>query len=123
MLPYLWIYLKYKDINYQNELKINGVYLKVHSRFVKTCAVQINIGAYTIKIDSLTYLDSFAVEYTTKEIYNKISPQIFIEYRNMIHSLMHGYFCIGFIDFMIQGKSFLDHTNLFSLNEYEKNNI
>ena len=78
--------------------------------------MQIKVGAYTIKIDSLTYLDSFA-------IYNKISPQIFIEYRNMIHSLMHGYFCIGFIDFMIQGKSFLDHTNLFSLNEYEKNNI
>ena len=123
MLPYLWIYLKYKDISYQNELKVTGVYLKVHLRFVKTWAVQIKVGAYAIKIDSLTYFDSFAVEYITKEIYNKISRQIFIEYRNMIHSLKHGYFCIGFIDFMIQEKSFLDHTNLFSLNEYEKNNI
>ena len=34
---------------------------------------------------------------------------------------MCGYFCIGFIDFMIKGKSLLDNTNLFSLNDYEKN--
>ena len=34
---------------------------------------------------------------------------------------MCGYFCIGIIDFMLKGKSFLDHTNLFSHNEYEKN--
>ena len=31
------------------------------------------------------------------------------------------YFCIGFIDFMLEGKSLLDYTNLFSSNEYEKN--
>ena len=31
------------------------------------------------------------------------------------------YFCIGFIDFMLKCKSFLDYTNLFSPNEYEKN--
>ena len=34
---------------------------------------------------------------------------------------MCGYFCIGFIDFMLKGKSMLDYTKLFSLNEYEKN--
>ena len=34
---------------------------------------------------------------------------------------MRGYFYIGFIDFMLKGKSFLDYTNLFSLNDYEKN--
>ena len=32
---------------------------------------------------------------------------------------MCGYFCIGFIDFMLKGKSLLDYTNLFSPNEYE----
>ena len=33
------------------------------------------------------------------------------------------YFCIGigFIDFMLKGKSLLDYTNLFSPNEYKKN--
>ena len=34
---------------------------------------------------------------------------------------MCGYFCIGFIDFMLKGKSLLDYTNLFSPNDYEKN--
>ena len=32
---------------------------------------------------------------------------------------MCGYFCIGFIDFMLKGKSLLDYTNLFSPNDYE----
>ena len=31
------------------------------------------------------------------------------------------YFCIGFIDFMLKGKSLLDDTILFFSNEYEKN--
>ena len=30
--------------------------------------------------------------------------------------IMCGYFCIGLIDFMLKGKSFLDYTNLFSPN-------
>ena len=33
---------------------------------------------------------------------------------------MCGYFCIGFIGFMLKGKSLLDYTNLFSPNEYGK---
>ena len=36
-------------------------------------------------------------------------------------SIMCGYFCIGFIDFMLKGKSLQDYTNLFSANNYEKN--
>ena len=35
-------------------------------------------------------------------------------------SIMCGYFYIGFVDFMLKGKSFLDCTNLFSPNDYEK---
>ena len=34
---------------------------------------------------------------------------------------MRGYFCIGFIDFVLKGKSLLDYTNLFSPDVYEKN--
>ena len=34
---------------------------------------------------------------------------------------MCGYFWIGFIDFMLKGKSLLDYTSLFSPNDYEKN--
>ena len=34
---------------------------------------------------------------------------------------MCGHFCFGFIDFMLKGKSLSDYTNLFSPNNYEKN--
>ena len=34
---------------------------------------------------------------------------------------MREYFSIGFIDFMLKGKSFLGYTNLFSPNNYDKN--
>ena len=34
---------------------------------------------------------------------------------------MCGYYCTGFIDFMLKGNSLLDYTNLLSRNEYEKN--
>ena len=34
---------------------------------------------------------------------------------------MCGYFCVGFIYFMLKGKSLLEFTNLFSPNYYEKN--
>ena len=34
---------------------------------------------------------------------------------------MGRYFCTGFIDFKLKGKSLLDNTNLFSTNDYEKN--
>ena len=30
-------------------------------------------------------------------------------------------FCIGFIDFMLKGKSLVGYTNLFSHNGYDKN--
>ena len=35
--------------------------------------------------------------------------------------IMCGYFCIGFIYFMLKGKSLLEYTSLFSLNDYENN--
>ena len=36
-------------------------------------------------------------------------------------SIMCSYFCIGFVDFMLKGKSLLEYTNLFCPNDYEKN--
>ena len=70
-----------------------------------------------------TYFDSFAVEHIPKEI------KKFIENKNIItnlykiqayDSMMCGCFCIGLIDFKL-GKSLLDLKNIFSSNEYEKN--
>ena len=34
---------------------------------------------------------------------------------------MYGYFCIGFIDFMLKGKSLIEYTNLFSPNNFKRN--
>ena len=33
-------------------------------------------------------------------------------------STMCGYFCIGFIDFMLKGISLIDYNNLFFPNEF-----
>ena len=33
---------------------------------------------------------------------------------------MCGYFCIGFIDFMLAGKPLIDYTNLFSPYDLDK---
>ena len=36
------------------------------------------------------------------------------------NSIMCGYFCIGFINFMFNGKSLEDYTDLFSPNDLKK---
>ena len=66
--------------------------------------ILVNIGLLCIEI---IYFDSFVVEHISKEIKkfigNKnIKTDIFrIQANNLI---MCGYFCIGFIDFMLAGK-------------------
>ena len=37
------------------------------------------------------------------------------------NSIMCGYFCIGFIDFIIAGKKLTDFTSMFSPHDFEKN--
>ena len=37
------------------------------------------------------------------------------------NSVMCGYFCIGFIDFMLAGKTLIDYKNLFSHYDFNKN--
>ena len=71
-----------------------------------------------------TYFDSFGVEHIPKEIIafikNKnIKTNIFrIQAYN---SVMCGYFWIRFIGFMFKGKTWTEYTNLFSSNNFEKN--
>ena len=36
-------------------------------------------------------------------------------------SIMCGYFCIGFIDYMLAGKTLTEYKNLFSPNNFKKN--
>ena len=42
-------------------------------------------------------------------------------YRMQTENTMCGYICTGFIDFILKGKSLIDYTNLFSSNQYRKN--
>ena len=41
-----------------------------------------------------------------------------IQYNKSIKSW---FYCIAFIEHMVAGKTLLDYTNLFSLNDYKKN--
>ena len=51
---------------------------------------------------------------------------IYFEYKHIvriqaINSIMCGYFCIGFIDFMLANKTLIDYTSFFSPYDLEKN--
>ena len=74
--------------------------------------------------NNVTYFDSFGVKHISKEIKafinnNKnITTSIF---RIQAYDSMCGYFCIGFIDFMLAGKTLTKYTNLFSPNNFKNN--
>ena len=80
--------------------------------------------ALYVQNNNVTYFDSFGVEHIPKEIIK------FIENRNIktnifrmqaYDSIMCRYFCTAFIDFMFKGKSLTEYTNLFSRNDFKKN--
>ena len=120
---------------YQNEPRFIGAYSR------DNLPDKIKDGAYVIKPEeysdigthwialyvnnkTVTYLDSFGIEHIPKEV------KKFIGNRNIIgniyriqnyDSIMCDYFCIGFIDYMFPGKSLTDYINLFSPNNFKKN--
>ena len=66
-------------------------------------------------------LDSFGVEHIPKEIKIFIDKSIVVTNIFRIqayHSIMCGYFCIGFIDFMLPGKTGTDFTYLYLRNNF-----
>ena len=74
--------------------------------------------------NKVIYFDSFGVEHIPEEIKkfigNKnIKANIFRVQAN--NSIMCGYFCIGFIDFMLAGRILIDYTNLFSSYDFDEN--
>ena len=125
---------------YKNELRFNGVFSRnnlpeYHSiEKIKDGAYIINLDEYEdvgthcialfCKKNEIVYFYSFSVEHIPEEI------KEFIENKNIkgnifrIHennSIMCGYFCIGFIDFILAGKKLTDDTNLFSPYDFKKN--
>ena len=74
--------------------------------------------------NNVTYFDSFGVEHILKEIKILIDKSIAVAniFRIQAYdSVMCGYLCIGFTDFMLKGKTSTDFTNLFSPNNFNKN--
>ena len=119
---------------YQNEPRFNGVYSRDNLPKIKDGAYIINLDEYSdigthwvalwVNNNNVTYFDSFGVEHIPKEIYK------FIKNKNIktnifriqaYDSIMCRYFCIGFIDFMLAGKTLTEFTNLFSPNNFKKN--
>ena len=105
---------------YKNEPRFNGVYSK------NNLPNKIEKGAYVINLDEYentgthwvslfvkpkytVYFDSFDIEHIPKEINkfinNDIKSNIF---RIQAHdSIMCGYFCTEFINYMLKGKTYL----------------
>ena len=119
---------------YENESRFNGVYSRDKLPKIKDGAYVINLDEYSnvgthwvslwVNNNNVTYFHSFGVEHIPKEIkkliVNKnIKTNIFRI--QAYDSIMCGYFCIGFIDFMLKGKTLTEYTNLFSPNNFEKN--
>ena len=128
---------------YQNEPRFNGVFSRNNLR------KKIKDGAYVINLDEyadisthwialfcnrnkIAYFNRFGVEHIPKEVkefvdrpsssasQNKnIKANIFRVQAN--DSVMCGYFCIGFIGFMLAGKKLTDYTSLFSTHDFTKN--
>ena len=120
---------------YQKESRFNGVYSRdslphkiKNGAYVTNLDEYSDIGTHWVSLyvnnKTVTYFDSFWVEHIPKEI------KKFINNKNAIanifriqtyDSVMCGYFCIGFIDFMLKGKNLTEFTNLFSPNNFKKN--
>ena len=119
---------------YQNEQRFNGVFSRDNlPNTIKNGAYVVNLDEYHeigthwivlyVNNKIVTYFDSFRVEHIPKEIMKFIACKRIITniYRIRAYdSIMCAYFCIGFINFMFNGKSLTDYTNLFSPNDFNK---
>ena len=107
---------------YQNEPRFIGVYLR--DNLDEYSDIGTHWVALYVHNNYVIYFDSFGVEHIPKDI------KEFIDNKNIktnifriqaYDSIMCGYFCIGFIDFMLAGKTLTEYTNLFSPNNFKKN--
>ena len=120
---------------YQNQHRFNGVYSREdipdkikHGSYVINFNEYSSFRTHWIPLYALnnnaTYFDSLGIEHFPKEIKKFIKRFAIVTNVFRIQSydsVMCEYFCIGFIDFMLTGKSLTDFTNLFSPNYLRKN--
>ena len=128
--------------DYQNEPRFNRAYSRDNLPKIKNGACVINLDEFSdigthwvalylggaslknVNNNDVTYFDSFGVEHIPKEIKASIDRSLSIAaniFRIQAYdSIMCGYFCVGFIDFMLAGKNLTEFTNLFSLKNLKK---
>ena len=120
---------------HQNEPRFIGAYSRDNlPDKIKDGAYAINLDEYSdigihwialyVNNKTVTYFDGSGIEHIPKEV------RKFMGNRNITtniyriqnyDSIMCGYFCIEFINYMFTGKSLTDYTNLFSSNNFKKN--
>ena len=102
--------------------EMNGIIKMVKS--FENSGIGTHWVALYVHNNNASYFDSFRVEHIPKEM------KTFINNKNIktnifriqsYDSVMCGYFCIGFIDFMLAGKKLTDYTSLFSPHDFKKN--
>ena len=112
---------------YENEPKFNGVYSRDNLPGIKDGAYVINldeysdIGTHWVSLwvyngNNVTYFDSFGVEHIPKEIKKTIKNKNIktnIFRIQAYDSIMCEYFGIGFINYMLKGKTLTEYTNIF----------
>ena len=126
---------------YQNEPRFNGAYSRDNLPKIKDGAYVINLDEYSYirthwfvlhvqnNNNNVIYFNSFGVEHIPKEIkaFSNCPLSSASQNKNIktnifriqaYDSIMCGYFCIGFIDFMLAGKTLTEFTNLFSPNNF-----
>ena len=121
---------------YKNEPRFNGVYSRDNlPKTIKKGAYVINLDEYEdagsshwialyVKNKKVVCFDSFGVEHVPKEIIKFVKNKDIIAniFRLQAEDLiMCGYYCIEFINYVLKGKTLLDYTNLFSPNDFKKN--
>ena len=108
---------------YQDEPRFNGVYSRdnlpnklQYEVYVTNLDEYVDVGTHLIYLYVNDNNGAYSeIEYIPKEIKkfignNNITTNIFR--MQAYNSVMYGYFCSGFIDFMLKGKSLTDFTNL-----------
>ena len=113
---------------YKNEPRFNDVFSWNNlPKTIKNGAYVINLDVYTdlgthwialfCRKSEIVSFDSFGVEHVLEEIKefvrnkNIIANMFWVQANN---SIMCGYFCIGFVDFMLASKKLTDFTSMFS---------
>ena len=108
----------------------------IYQKMLKKGAYVINLDEYEntgthwialfVKTNEVIYFYSFGIEHIPKEIEHAIGDKEIkasIFRLQAYDSIMCGYYCIEFINYMLKGKTLLDYTNLFSPNDFKKNNL